>query len=107
MSKMKLYWNMVSPMVGIVLIGLAMFFSIGLALSIPVCLLWNWLMPLIFNLPTITIPQAFGLSILVTLISPKNLDLNKNKVKTQPVADIELNEQLSKSLEDITSQFNK
>jgi len=63
-------------------------------------------MPVIFNLPTITIPQAFGLSILLTLISPKNLDLNK-KDKKEPKYEVELNEKLSKSLEDITSQFNK
>mgnify|MGYP001468242558 CR=1 FL=1 len=36
----------------------------ALLLSIPLCLLWNWLMPMIFGLPTITIPQAFGLWLL-------------------------------------------
>ena len=106
MNKIKLYWNIISPVISILLIGIIVFFAVGLALSIPVCLLWNWLMPVIFNLPTITIPQAFGLSILLTLISPKNLDLNK-KDKKEPKYDVELNEKLSKSLEDITSQFNK
>lgn len=31
---------------------------------IPVMLLWNWLMPLIFGLPTLSFWQAFGVCIL-------------------------------------------
>jgi hypothetical protein len=37
--------------------------------------LWNWLMPNIGNLPTISIWQAFGLSLLIGLLFKKvNLD---------------------------------
>ena len=104
MNKIRLYWSVISPTIGIVVFGIVVFFAIGLALSIPVCLLWNWLMPYIFGLPTITVLQAFGLSVLVTLLSPKDLNLTKkNNVKVIP--DVKLNEQLRKSLEDITSQF--
>jgi len=106
MNKIKLYWSMISPFLNVVLVGLSMFFAIGLVLSVPLCLLWNWLMPVIFGLPTITILQAFGLSALVTLLSPKDLDVTK-KNNVQPMPDIDLNNQLSKTLEDITSQFNK
>ena len=81
-----------------------MFFAIGLVLSIPLCLLWNWLMPYIFGLPTITILQAFGLSALITLLSPKDLKLTK-KNNVQPIPDVEINDKLNKALEDITSQF--
>jgi len=104
MNKIKLYWSMISPMVTLAIIAVSIFFAVGLALSIPMCLLWNWLMPYIFGLPTITVLQAFGLSVLVTLLSPKDLNLTKkNNVKVIP--DVKLNEQLRKSLEDITSQF--
>ncbi len=36
---------------------------------IPFWLLWNWLMPIIFNLPKIDIFQAFGLLIMGYLFS--------------------------------------
>tara|TARA_R110000823_G_scaffold305139_1_gene427024 strand:+ start:722 stop:1042 length:321 start_codon:yes stop_codon:yes gene_type:complete len=104
MNKIKLYWSMISPFIKIVLAGISMFFAIGLVLSIPLCLLWNWLMPYIFGLPTITILQAFGLSALITLLSPKDLKLTK-KNNVQPIPDVEINDKLNKALEDITSQF--
>ena len=59
------------------LMALGVFLIIGLVLSIPLCLLWNWLMPNIFGLPTISILEAFGLSALVTFLSPKQMNLQK------------------------------
>ena len=59
------------------LMALGVFLIVGLVLSIPLCLLWNWLMPNIFGLPTITILEAFGLSALVTFLSPKQMNLQK------------------------------
>ena len=105
MNKIKLYWNIISPVISILLIGIIVFFAVGLALSIPVCLLWNWLMPYIFGLPTLNVLQSFGLSILVTLLSAKKIDFPKKDV----VSNIETNtnDKLEKVLEDITSQFNK
>lgn len=35
---------------------------------IPVWLLWNWLMPMIFGLPKLTILQAFGLDLLCNFL---------------------------------------
>ena len=106
MNKIRLYWSVISPFIKIAISAVVMFFIIGLALSIPLCLLWNWLMPIIFDLPTINILQAFGLSALTTLLSVKDLKFtNKENVGAAP--DAKLNEQLSKTLEDITSQFNK
>lgn len=36
--------------------------------GIPVMFLWNWLMPAIFGLPTISIWQAIGLSVLCGIL---------------------------------------
>ena len=104
MNKIKLYWSIISPTLKIMSIGVVVFFVIGVALSIPLCLVWNWLMPTIFDLPTINVLQAFGLSILVTLLSPRKIDLNK-KEDTQNVSDGDLNDKLEKVLQDITSEF--
>ena len=71
--EISMYWDVVK--LGI--IALFSFLLIGLVLSIPLCLLWNWLMPNIFGLPTITILEAFGLSALVTFLSPKQMNLQK------------------------------
>ena len=60
MNKIKLYWEIISPTLGIILTALIIFFSIGLLLSIPLCLLWNWLMPYIFGLPKLNILQTSG-----------------------------------------------
>ena len=108
MNKIKFYWNIISPSLTIMLIGIVMFFAIGIVLSIPLCLVWNWLMPDIFGLPTINILQAFGLSALVKLLSPKKIDLNKKKeVENIPDTKLndDLNDKLEKVLQDITSEF--
>ena len=102
MNKIKFYWDVVSPSLTLILIGAIMFFAIGIALSIPLCLLWNWLMPYIFGLPTLSLFQTFGLTILVTLISPKEINWNPTK-KVPKKDDIEV--KLEKVLQDITSQF--
>ena len=108
MNKIKLYWDIISPSIGIMLIGLVIFFTVGIVLSIPLCLVWNWLTPYIFGLPTINILQAFGLSVLVALLSPRKIDLAK-KSKIQSIPDTklndELNDKLEKVLKDITSEF--
>jgi hypothetical protein len=56
--------------------SLAIFFSAALAfgfvvsviLSIPTMLLWDWLMPTIFNLNEITLLQAWGLNLLTAIL---------------------------------------
>jgi len=108
MSSIKLYWSMIYPFLKVTLIGIVMFFALGLILSIPLCLLWNWLMPVIFGLPTITIPQTFGLSILITLLSPKEIDFVKKVIAKKPESklDDEMNKKLSKALDNISSQFD-
>ena len=104
MNKIKFYWDIVSPSLTLILIGAIMFFAIGIALSIPLCLLWNWLMPSIFGLPTINVLQAFGLTILISLLSPRKIDIGK-KEKTKKY-DKELNKNIEDLLQDLSSQFD-
>ena len=93
----KIYWEFIK----IGLVGLGVFVGVGLALSIPLWLLWNWLMPHIFGLPTINILEAFGLSALITLLAPRPLTLeNKHNI---PKDDTE--KKLEEVFQNITSQF--
>ena len=50
----------------LLIIGLAMLVII--LLGGPLMVLWNWLMPVIFNLPEITFWQSCGLQLLATLL---------------------------------------
>lgn len=44
----------------------------------PMMLLWNWLMPVIFGLPTITFWQMLGLQVLFSfLFKPNHINTNK------------------------------
>ena len=43
--------------------------SLSLLINFPVMWLWNWLMPMIFHLPTLTYWQIYGLTILVSLFT--------------------------------------
>lgn len=50
---------------------------LGLLLGFPIMWLWNWLMPIIFELPRITFWQAVGLNILsVCLIRSYEIKTN-------------------------------
>ena len=96
--KYTFYWEIIK----LGLYGISVFLAVGLALSIPLCLLWNWLMPHIFGLPTINILEAFGLSALVTFLTPTSINFNKpkEKIKTEKI-----DKQLEEVFQDITSQF--
>jgi len=95
---------MISPTIGIFFIAAAMFFAMGILLSIPLCLLWNWLMPFIFGLPKLNLLETFGLSILISLLAPRKIDLGK-KEKPNKI-DEDLNKNLEDLLQDLSSQFN-
>ena len=41
---------------------------VSVVLALPVMFLWNWLMPVLFDLTVITYAQTFGLLMLRTLI---------------------------------------
>lgn len=51
----------------IVLVVLAVI-GLSLLFTLPTYLLWNWLMPAIFNLKRITLWQALGLNLLAGLL---------------------------------------
>ena len=97
--KFNIYWDYIK--IGLMAIGV--FVGVGIALSIPLCLLWNWLMPHIFGLPTINILEAFGISILVTLLSPKSFKFNGSDSKKIDTSDID--KKLEEVLKNITSHF--
>lgn len=52
---------------------LAVYASVSVVLSIPVLLLWNWLMPTIFGITKITLGQAWGISLLCGLLFGRNV----------------------------------
>jgi hypothetical protein len=58
----------IAKVTGWVLIGLVGIAAIGFGLGFVVMLLWNWLMPAIFDLPELGYWQAVGLTILCHLL---------------------------------------
>lgn len=61
------------------LAAIAIIVGIGALTALPVMLLWNWLMPVLFKLPEIGFFQAWGLMILCgalfkTTASPKKAE---------------------------------
>lgn len=55
-----------------VLLAVGLIALLGILLGLPLQLLWNWLMPAIFNLPTITFWQAMGLNIMASILFKDN-----------------------------------
>lgn len=51
---------------------------VGLILGFPLMLLWNWLMPMLFNLPIITFWQAVGLNLLSGILFRTNITNKSN-----------------------------
>ena len=60
-------WNPAKK-AGAILLGIVIFIGISLLFGFFVMLLWNWLMPDIFNLPVIGYWQAWGLVVLAHLL---------------------------------------
>lgn len=61
--------------VGLVAVALLVAVGLDFLLAIPPMYLWKWLMPKLFNLATITYWQAWGLSLLASLLFGK-INLN-------------------------------
>ena len=57
-------------------IGLLML--VVMLLGLPLQLLWNWLMPSLFNLRYITFWEAIGLNIMATILFRPNINIKKN-----------------------------
>ena len=106
MSKLRLYWDLVSPTLGVFVISIAVFFIVGMILSIPLCILWNWLMPFIFGLPKLNLLQTFGLSLLISLLSPRKIGLKKPQTTNNYNKEYDdVNEKLEEVLQNLSSQF--
>ena len=60
----------------LLIVGLIVLAAILLAL--PLQLLWNWLMPTLFNLPMITFWQALGLNMLAGILFKSNINIKKD-----------------------------
>ena len=53
---------------GTIIAVLAIAFGLSVVLAIPVWLLWNWLMPMIFGLTKLSLIQAWGVTFLTSLL---------------------------------------
>jgi hypothetical protein len=51
---------------------------ISLLEALPLMWLWNWLMPYLFGLPVINFWKALGISLLASLILPRNTSSRKS-----------------------------
>jgi hypothetical protein len=63
--------SLMEKFVELLIVGIGAFILvliIGALGGLPVWLLWNWLMPKIFSLPTISFLEAIGLSILASCL---------------------------------------
>jgi hypothetical protein len=49
-----------------------------MVMGYPVMLLWNWIMPIIFNLPQISFWQAVGLNLLSSILIKPTVKVTKN-----------------------------
>lgn len=58
---------------------LAIAFIASLVFAIPVWLLWNWLMPVIFGVAKVTLLQAWGLSFLSSLLFKPSSSSSKQR----------------------------
>ncbi len=56
---------------------LLVIFILGLIFAIPTWFLWNWLMPAIFDLPTISLLQALGLNLLAGILFKSSTKVEK------------------------------
>lgn len=50
-----------------------------LLMTVPLWLLWNWLMPVIFGLPEITLFQSLGLLMLASILFKSNVSSGGKK----------------------------
>lgn len=65
------------------LISIIVVILIMLFVALPLQFLWNWLMPDLFNLPTISFFQAFGLLILSNILFKCNTPSNAEELETK------------------------
>jgi hypothetical protein len=60
----------------LIVVGLLMLSAIFLA--IPTMLLWNWLLPHLFNTPVISLYEAMGINLLSGILFKSNVSVKKD-----------------------------
>jgi hypothetical protein len=65
----------------IIVSAIGLIVLVGFILGFPLMFLWNWLMPMLFSLPTITFWQAVGLNLLSGILFNKTNFNNKSNDK--------------------------
>jgi hypothetical protein len=68
---MKNNIEQVLTLIGLIILAAILF-------TLPLQLLWNWLMPQLFNLPELTFWQAFGLNMLAGILFRSNINVKKD-----------------------------
>lgn len=63
--------------IGIVLVSFAVAFLIDFVVAYLVMLCWNYIVPTLFGLPQIGYWQAFVLLLLLGMLFPRNINVNK------------------------------
>ena len=58
--------------IGAIVIAIVILLLVAVLFAIPTLLLWNWLMPLLFGLKTITLFQAWGVNVLTGILFKSN-----------------------------------
>ncbi|MDD4108608.1 MAG: hypothetical protein PHH93_07810 [Prolixibacteraceae bacterium] len=62
------WFQKMSMGIGVSILAIAIIAVVSLVAAIPTYLLWNWLMPTIFGIKTVTFFQAWGLSFLAGIL---------------------------------------
>ena len=70
--------NRLSTAIATVVVGLSLIVFLSFLLSLPVMLLWDAVIPAIFQLPEITWLQAWGLSLLCGLLFKSHITHKKD-----------------------------
>ena len=58
--------------IGAIVISIVILLLVAILFAIPTLLLWNWLMPILFGLKTITLFQAWGVNLLASILFKSN-----------------------------------
>lgn len=68
-----------ATMVGYIFLGLLLIAAVGFLLALLISLVWNAVMPQVFNLPEITYWQAYLLYLLSYLLFHNNVSVSSSK----------------------------
>lgn len=64
---------------GVIVLAMLMLVVIAVFMGLPTMLLWNWLMPTLFGLKTITFWQAIGLNVLSGILFKSSASHNNSR----------------------------